>query len=337
MSSASPINNFETNAGTFRSRPSTSSPATKWRPRVIDIQDLLVWAYREELPKDRGLGGSGRGEPCAVSPMFAMGAFGTRVDYFHREPGFPSAMGAPHPDALLVEAAVERLATHAEQAVDEQLDLAPDFGALGVDEGHAVRRALAMMPAMVARCAKLQKAPFWSSDVVPRPIYVGGNGRTLVVRREPQFSKALTGEEVEHEVIVQVTAEQKGSYAFGAYSPLQYEPDPQSVVDERAEYLVWWGALNALAADLADKLTTFSVRPPSARQRPWTDEAVLGYTPRRLDDISDRVASHEQRMIAAAHRQLGLRRARGERGSPRQGVRIRRVSPLPAKIACGAV
>ena len=337
MSSASPINNFETNAGTFRSRPSNSSPAPKWRPRVIDIQDLLVWAYREELPKDRGLGGSGKGEPCAVSPMFAMGAFGTRVDYFHREPGFPSALGAPHPDALLVEAAVERLAAHAEQAVDEQLDLAPDFGALGVDEVHAVRRALAMMPAMVARCAKLQKSPFWTSEIVPRAMYAG-NGRPMVVRREPQFSKALTGEEVEHEVIVQVTAEQKGSYAFGAYSPLQYEPDPQSVVDERAEYLVWWGALNALAAELADKLATFSVRPPSARQRPWTNEAVLGHTPRRLDDISDRVPSQEQRAIAAAHRQLGLRRARGERGAAaRRGVPIRRIGAAPAKTACGAV
>lgn len=342
MSSASsdPINNFESNAATFRpssGRRTGDAPRPEMKRRVMDVQDVLAWAYREELPKDRGLGGNG-GEPCAVSPMFAMGAFGTRVDYYHREPGFPSAIGPPHPDALLVEAAVERLAAFADQEIDEIPLLLPDFGEFGVDERQSVRRALGMVVGLVVKCAKLDQSPFWSTSTSPGPLY-SGNGRPMVVRLEPIFSKTLTGEEVEHETLVPVTAEHKNSYPFGAYSPLEYDPSPQSIADERAEHLVWWGALAGIASELEGKLSTIAVLSPGAAQRPWIDRRALGKPPRLFQDLRSGVHRREEREIAAAHRMLGLRRSSGARGpAVKRGVPVRRARPtaVPEK-ACAAV
>ena len=339
-SSVDPVNNFETNVGVgHQSRRAGGPPRPEMAKRVLDVEALLSWAYKHELPKDRGLGGSG-GEPCAVSPMFAMGAFGTRVDYYHREPGFPSAMGPPHPDALLVEAEVERLAEHAEQEIDmAEIDfggiasLLPAHGA-----ANAVRRALRMMPAIVARCAKLEQRPFWFSSTQPYPLRTA-SGTPAVLRWEPQYAKTVTGEEVEHEVLVPVEAKAKGEYPFGAYSPLRYDPDPQAMAEERAEYAVWWAAMVAIAAALTGRLTSHIVLAPGAAQRPWIEDVDLGEPPRIFADLRGSYRS-EAAATAAAHRALGTRRLPSARSATKRiGAPTRRVAlaaPTRRERACAA-
>lgn len=93
-------------------------------------------AYRDELPK-RGAGAS-----AGVSPMFSLIALGTVIDSGGREPGFPAALGEPHPDAVTIEAAVQALARFAGNHSIEGVDLAPDFG-LAVDQERALRHAVA--------------------------------------------------------------------------------------------------------------------------------------------------------------------------------------------------
>ena len=95
--------------------------------RVMDIEDVLRWAFVDELPKRREDDGSFRmREFPSVCPMFAMAQHGGRIENFTREPGFPAAMGEPHPDALIVEAAVLGLSRFAEHRFDGDLGLGED-------------------------------------------------------------------------------------------------------------------------------------------------------------------------------------------------------------------
>src|SRR5258708_35261276 len=99
--------------------------------RYLDIEYALRWAYRDELPKQhappRRLGTHTQervwspytfpaGYP-EVSPSFREatggGPSGGYADGWSRDPGFPQALGEPHPDALTMEAAVKGLAAWA--------------------------------------------------------------------------------------------------------------------------------------------------------------------------------------------------------------------------------
>src|ERR1044071_3550593 len=88
--------------------PEPVSAATK---RSLNIEAALTWTYRDELPKgyrqrhDR----EPEGPRLPTSPLLRLLALGTAVDGWTREPGFPLAMGEPHPDALRIEAAVAGL------------------------------------------------------------------------------------------------------------------------------------------------------------------------------------------------------------------------------------
>lgn len=294
------------------------APRPEMTKRVMDVEDALRWAYNDELPKDRGLGGKGPAEPCEVSPMFRHAALGTRVDSRSYEPKLPAALGEPHPDALMIEKAVAGLSALADREIAGALQLAPDFAAShGVDEHQAIRRALGMASGIVARCAKLRRRPFWQeSTMFPGPL-VNGRGNALAVRWEPIFSKDMNGSEVEHEALVPIELRSRGEYPFGAYCPLSYSPTPASIVDERAEYLAWWWALDHLASELQGRLTSVGLTSPSAAQLPWLDAAELGRAPRVFADLTSRTYRREARETAAAHRALGARRSSARRGAER--------------------
>src|SRR5690606_6151975 len=72
--------------------------------KQIDIEKLLHWAYRDELPKQT-IGG--------LTGYEKMVFLGTLVDE-GRPPdgGFPVSLGPPHPDALLVDYMVRSLPEH---------------------------------------------------------------------------------------------------------------------------------------------------------------------------------------------------------------------------------
>ena len=335
MSSASvdPINNFETNTGSFRAGGVRDAGAPK---RIMDVEEVLAWAFRDELPKDRGEGGR-HGPPAYSSPLGRMVAMGTSVDNWSREPGHPAALGPCDPDALVVASAVEDLAGLADQAIEGELDLVPDFGSLGqVDEEKAVRRALCQLPAIVARCARMGQRPDWRATTSPGPVRTG-NGRAQVVRWARRQSKTIDGRTFDEQQLAPVTAGSgNDGYPWNSYCPLQYEPSLQSIAEERAEYLTWWGALDTLALALAGRLAGITVLPPLAPQRPWRQE-LEPVNPRLiLNDREGRAFRRESREAAAAHRMLGQRRAQNFRGGARPGTAPTRLVPAarPANRAC---
>lgn len=283
-------------------KPAAASALPK---RVMDVEDVISWAYREELPKrsrDR------QGEPCQVSPMFRLAQYGARIDCWHKEPGFPAIMGDPHPDALKVEAAVESLARFAEMPIEDGLDLAPDLAAFGLDEHAAMRHALRQVVSTVVAFAKLRKRPYWHDRTYPMSMHTDG-GRPRCYRWATMVDDTVTGGEVEYESLVPVEPV-RGVYPAGSHSPIRFDPDPKGMVGERAEYAAWWAALELLAADLSARLDTIAVLPPAAAQRPWINPAEAPKPVRIFADLSDRSRIHraQARETYEAHRALGARR-----------------------------
>jgi hypothetical protein len=274
-------------------------PALK--KKVMDVEDVLSWAYRDELPKKHSSdGGTGYPTMSTISPMFRIAAFGGPIDNWSREPGFPAAVGDPHPDALLIEAAVARLERFHNHRFSGPLGLADDLEGFSVDEQAAVRHALPGMIGLVMVHAKLRNRPPWETQPTPRPV-LADNHAPVVLRMESVQVEDRMGTRSE-ERPVRCKAVRGGKVPFypqGAYSPLKWEPGPAAIVRERAEYAVWWAALDALAADLSGQLSTISVIAPSAPRRPWTGERELGKPSRVLESTTRTYARHEVAQTAA--------------------------------------
>lgn len=296
--------------------------------RVMDIEDALRWAFRDELPKGYRTGGAADnvGYP-SMSPMFSMVATGGRIDNWSREPGFPAAMGEPHPDALLIAAAVERLERFAAQEVEGDVGLMPDLAAFAVDEVAAMKRALPRAASIVITAAKSGRRPFFTTKPpVFRPVRFDNGNPTIMAwqtQSRPKPAK-MGGGTVEWDELLPVRTLKNGGYPTGSHCVLTYSPDPKEIAEERADYAVWWAALNAIAEDLTGELSTIAVLPPSAAQRPWSDEQDAAKPPKIFADLSGRVYQQQQRETAAAYRQLGQRRQVGARTTGAYRVAPRR-------------
>lgn len=285
--------------------------------RLIDVEDALRWAFRDELPKRGAVAATG------VSPMVSLIALGTVVDTGSREPGFPAALGEPHPDATAIEAAVLALGRFSGCSIDG-IDLAPDFG-LQADQRRALRHAVASMVGHVVGHARLGRRPVCHAPDFACGPAIGANGKprvlvTVVARHDGAFGQA---EEAYDEP---ARATRAGHYTYGAFCPLAWDPSPQDVVDERADYLAWWVGLDQLARDLAD-LATLAVLPPSAPLRPWLGDRDRGKPP-MLFRPADPVYRPQRRAAVEAERdQRGRRKvapvaaARAARSAPPRGGR----------------
>lgn len=258
----------------------------------IEIEALLRWAYRDELPKAAAAGGdrlavgfrSGWGGVEKWGELLTLvqepdirNRFGLVPDYL--------ATTEPHPDAVRVDEAVERLRLCGFEApagwnpIADLLDAAGDLGARGA---AAVARGLAALTLvdvtgrtvlrrsvsrLVMRQAILGGCPAWEGDV-PELRQETAHGKVRWFRRvvlEVEGAFGPTQEEIELDGY-----DQKRQRPFpGAYTKSYLDPDPAPVVEARAEYELWRAALDLLAEDLAHGLEAHAVLPSTRSPRPW--------------------------------------------------------------------
>lgn len=248
--------------------------------RKMDVEAALRFAYRDELPK--------RGNAQATAAggqwdrILKFGTYGTHLDEGWAEPGHPPALGDPHPDALRIEQAVRGLA-----GISGELDPEPLMVGLqgfGLDAVGAIGRAMQNISALVAIHARLGKRPDAGGYPVAEPLK-HAHGQVVLKRSEPRFvpvrwervldakgraigEKAV--EFVEMDQAVKVQKIRSGLYPAGTFCTLVWHPSPAHVLLERAEYAVWWAALDLLAGELV--LDTIEVAPMRAPQSPWLGE-----------------------------------------------------------------
>lgn len=229
--------------------------------KKIDIEKLLQWALREELPKGRPVSAS----PWDVITSYA--ALGMRVDVSHGGgDGLGFVPGTPHPDAEVVAAALRGLPAESKLTEAECCDLLGPYAALDPLAVRAVTGAKFNMCALVIRCAILGSRMEW--DI--------GMPRAQVVRHANRHAIVFGVDDAGQLILLQPN--KAGIYRATNVprSHVEYvEPSVGQLLETRAEYAVWHRALVILVTALRDRLAEYAAHYPAAKRAPWQGGQVL--------------------------------------------------------------
>lgn len=209
----------------------------------VDIEKLLVWAYRDELAKLHTSCAEGIWDH--IEDASTLGIVTTTGEGCAQRYDF----GLPDDDAIAIEKAVAQLGDTIidwEQSRDAILaEVAPLF---------AKRDVLMVRPfktaALVTMHAKMNTRPDWHEET-PRP-------RPVMAKSGPAGRAMLVG-----------SCEGKDRYSFGAHCPLRWEPSPVTIAIARGDYAAWHHGLVLLAETL--RLDRHEALPPAAPALPWLD------------------------------------------------------------------
>ena len=303
--------------------PASTRPAGISTKRPLDIEALLTWVYRDELPKRRT---ADRGPNLGFSkicPQFRNADIGVRVD-FSREPGMPIGAGDPHPDALIVEAAVLELARYADHQFSGDLGLTTYLPA-GLDDVGEMSRSMGQLVNLVQVFARLGHRPTFAKSPEPTAV-VGKTGKVLAFRVRSEMRADRNGIMRPHPVEQQVTSEGKDRYPTGAYCAIEWDC-PKAILRERADYAAWWAGLDLLAHELRGKLERVGVLDIAAPQRPWAGEVEIVMPRRVLDNPASRAKLRDDQENYLVRRILDHRR--------RNASRRRQAKPAAPAAATG--
>ena len=211
--------------------------------------------------------------------------------------GFAQATRAnmrPPQDALSLEAAIRAL-PETVRRLQAPAELGHGIG-LPVDADAAWTRARAMIANLLLVHGRLGNRPVCDDGFVVSPV-LAKNGQPAVLKLAAIAEAGAFGD-VEDVREVRASRIGRDRYEDGAYCRLEYEPDPQSVVQDRAEYCAWRIGLDRLAAALDGKLEQFAVKPTAAPWAPWVSPSpghaeIATAAARRLRRSDDAVASRE--------------------------------------------
>lgn len=251
----------------------------------IDVEVALRWAWRDELSKRQ---------------TSAAEAVWDRIDDFGRHGGVDVDggggvqrydFGEPHPDALILERAVAELEP---VVIDWGASLEPIAGPLAgllsVNDfmRHQPRQLKAGWGKAGDRALRGWFGPGGERPARDRPrdvMMVGTfNPKVLVTvhaigasrpdwrNDDPKPGRVLStnGKDAK----VEGECRGRNLYTAGSYCPLEWDPSPVSIIQARADYVVWWEALNRLTATV--ELTRFTLLPPRAAVAPWLGDQDVG-------------------------------------------------------------
>jgi hypothetical protein len=249
--------------------------------KPIDIEKLLQWTVRDEIPKglpvsaEIGVAITRRGRPRMFSVAANFVERGS-VDSFGFVPG------SPHADALIVSDAIRDLETSARfNEASEVLPLFGEWRGIAGDAVTAIMSAVFDPRSIVISKAAQSSRPKWHFEcptpyrmMIPfrdaagahrdRPLVHGTDADGDIIYLQPRRGRA---------------AMRDGVYDFtmSPRSPLQWGKDPSmiSVGHARAEYVAWYGALITLAKALKGKLAEYEPTAPALMPMPW----ITGQTP----------------------------------------------------------
>lgn len=275
--------------------------------RAIDIEKLLIWAYREELPKreHRQLLGVSNYE---LVSNYAAEMCETVSDGRTLGNRYWQLYGdGPHPDALLVEAAVKALDGFTPVLHEDPQTLFSDMPEeVQAEAETALGRYHVEIVPLVIRCASMGRRPDWRTDTPVRVAWKpeGSSGHPpyfMSVEVKGPLGKTFIEE---HRVLRDPKTRRPPA---GAYHKMVWQPEPWAAIDGRADWLIWLAALSLLTESLACTLKDFEATPPMIFQRPWEcGKEDAQESPRVLFSLSmERLESPE---AEPRGRMLGCRR-----------------------------
>lgn len=264
--------------------------------KQIGIEQLLRWAYLEELPhgevQHRPLG------PAPFVSTFASSAAYLELLATVDGPDVRNIYGLsptgmdrePHPDAVAVFDAVSGLKGAMLAAPDDWL---PGLGleahgALARDAvARAVRSMLTDAPlarrdkalrlrlrrpviSLVLRQVMCGTVPDWYGEPVQARPVVGDNGTPRWFLAEEVMMAGAFGP-VPQTVEVDGFDVRRRRPVPGAYQKMVLHPDPVPAIVARAEYELWHAAMTHLCNVLAPRLEAHALEPFDAPRQPWND------------------------------------------------------------------
>lgn len=240
----------------------------------VEIEKLLMWAYRDELSKRQTSAAEGiwdriesNGQHGGIDP-----GHGGAQRYAH--------FGLPDPDAEAIERAVAQLEDVVVDWGESLPFIAGELAGL-VSVNDFSRRKFEPVKATTAGWTG-KHGQRMKAENRPRDMLMLGALRTkaLVTMHAIQGTRPDWRDDVPKPSQVpaatgsnaKIVGECRGRnlYTLGSYCPLQWEPSPVSVITARAEYAAWWEALRYLSDRLV--LAKHVALPPSAAPSPWRDE-----------------------------------------------------------------
>lgn len=209
--------------------------------KIVDVERLLQWAFREELPK----------KPYPVSDFWArLIELGGRVDEgmaYSDQPGF-LCEEPPHPDSLLVSHAVAQLES---DEIDLDVSRETLMGPLACwlpEDQTILRLSLRFQTrALLTMHAQMGTRPQWDVGEIKPARVIGRNGKPVVHGITPG-----------------------GRYSEGAFCPLGLNIDACTIANARGEYAAWRNGLAKVRTTLEGwKLADFTPTGPAAAPLPW--------------------------------------------------------------------
>lgn len=289
--------------------------------RELDVEKLLQWAYREELPK-RITSASG----SSWDRLSQYGSLGGINPKDHNMPQRYAHVGEPHPDALRIEYEVAQLPELIIDWPDSTEAILGELAPLvAINQLHKPDP----VPGPTTRSGWRTKGGQWRSrENRPRDMILVNrlNTAALITMHAAKGTRPDWADEHPQPMYIQADRRPPGTpavvgdcrgrnlYATGSYCPLRWEPSPLSIAQLRADYWCWYRGLERLTEQL--ELEDYIALPPAAPGMPWWGERE---PPRRIFAVGE----------AGRDKPLPLKPQRPRTGSARAAPRAGPVRSIP--------
>lgn len=223
--------------------------------RSMEIEALLIWTY-SELSKRFTSSADGIWDQVGFGRIQQGGGGAQRY----------AAFGLPHPDATVIEKAVDAIPDCTIDWQAHHAAITGPFDALFMAHNPILTEVI--RPSSLLRYHAIMKSrPAWGREYEPFPSRVQPP-------RGPAGAAAIIGE-----------CRGADKYTAGAYCPLKWSPSVIELARQRANYVGWHDGLGRLVNALRGTLSDFEPLPPTAAPEPWNRTDVA---PRVLRDMISR-------------------------------------------------
>jgi hypothetical protein len=254
--------------------------------RAMTIEALRQWTFEELLKRQHDNSGFSEGLPArgwdsisAAGDLMASIGDGRRRAQRYAE----LWKGGPHPDAIAVENAVKALADLRPILHDDPSLLLADMPKeVQAEAEEALKSYRVNIVALVTSNVVLKRRPGWRIDDIPRkkPICLSPTGGHptwfRLVKTIGTFGEAHFAEE---QCAIDPVSRRPPP---GSYRKYRWSPSVSSVIDGRADWMVWIAALDMVSESVAENLTDHRVRELDLSWTPWIDGIEELGEPRRV-------------------------------------------------------
>jgi hypothetical protein len=251
--------------------------------KKISIENLLIWAFTEELPKKGAKRPAPMGFSHSSDSLMQFAELGTLIDSDTNSYGLIPAFiyeGEPHADAVAVYDAVLALELRGGFEIERGWNPFPEWqdpqGLIAAEVARAVDHELGRpdrangmhVVNLVRNAAILRRGPDWEADE-PRTVTIKLNGKddSWFIKRKRK-NRMQRFEDYEDNGF-----DNRARRPLpGAYRKYRLAEPVRAAIAARQDWQLWQSALEALVAALAGRLEDHEIRPFTPNRHPWAGQ-----------------------------------------------------------------